>query len=531
MPKHGGYEAVYRLASRGVDLYNSLHDIAPVRSPYMQNCYHRQGVMQRLGMTRLTSTQVESSKAITMLHRFYYGTNSKQLLAAAGTSVKAYDDVSAWTTIVTGWLDGAQVTASTWGPKSAVYLANGTNTPVKWNGSAATTLSAFPSNTRQFLPVLDRLLFIDDTNPSFIGISQSFSDTAIEAVQNSLAVPGAGKIYGLAYHGLTNEAGFATRIIAAKASEMYLLTANDLSPASLDARLDIITPFVGCEAWRTIVSTPIGTFFLGTDRKVYLITYDGQTIDVSALIRAEREDDEGIESIPGAQMSKCHAVYHDGFYKLFIVRQGGTVPAMQWWLDVSAGAQDRDGFYGPWFGPMLGQTISAAVVQNGPGDGNTLIGGEGTAATGGYVYTMDTTNADQGAAITMIYQTHYDPHKLPTRNKLVYQGEFEYGDVEGSLVIGSYDTTGLASTPESETLVGDTAVYWDEQFWDDFYWSTAGLPRRHVFTPTDRVIVRYLSWRLEYSSASDRFKLFRIAALGQVRSRRAFVGSLDKSGG
>lgn len=530
MPKRNGYQFPYRLASRGVDLHSSLHEIAPLRSPYMQNCYHRQGAMQRLGMSRLTSTEVESGKALTMLHRFYYGTNSKQLLAAAGTSVKYYDDVSAWNTIVTGWTDGAQVTATTWGPKSAVYLANGNDAPVKWTGSVASTLSAFPTNTRQFLPLLDRLIFIDDTNPSYIGLSGSFSDTGIEAVQNSLAVPGAGKIYGLAYHGLTTSAGFATRVIVAKSSELYLLTANDLTPASIDARLDIITPFVGCEAWRTLVSTPVGTFFLATDRKLYLITYDGAVHDVSALIRAEREDDEGIESIPGAQMSKCHAVYHDGFYKLFMVRAGGTVPAMQWWLDVSAFGQDRDGFFGPWFGPMLGQTISAAVVENGPGDGNTLIGGEGTAATGSYVYTMDTTNADQGTAISMIYQTHYDPHKLVGVNKLIYQGEFEYADVEGSLIVSSYDTIGLASTPESETLTGSAAVFWDEMYWDEFYWSSSGLPKRHVFTPTQRVIVRYLSLRLQFSSSSERFKLFALIALGQVRSRQALVGALDKSG-
>ncbi|HWO56527.1 MAG TPA: hypothetical protein VNN55_03060 [bacterium] len=529
MPKRNGYQITYRLASRGVDLHSSLPDIAPVRSPYMQNCYFRQGITQRLGMTRLTNTEVETGKALTMLHRFYYGTNSKQLLAAAGTSVKAYDEVSAWNTVVTGWTDGATVTAATWGPKSAVYLANGNQAPVKWNGTTATTLSAFPTNTRQFLPVLDRLLFIDDTNPSYIGLSKSFDDTAIEAVQNSLAVPGAGKIYGLAYHGLTTSAGFATRVICAKASEMYLLTANNLAPASLDARLDIVVPFVGCEAWRTIVSTPVGTFFLGTDRKVYLITYDGAVHDVSALIRAERDDDEGIESIPGSQMSKCHAVYHDGFYKLFVVRSGGTVPAMQWWLDVSAFGQDRDGFWGPWFGPMLGQTISAAVVENGPGDGNALIGGEGTAATGGYVYTMDTTNADQGTAITMIYQTAYDAHKLPGLNKVISQCELEHADVSGSLVVSAYDTTGLASTPESQTISGSSAVYWDTKYWDEFYWSSGASAVRRVITPTQRVIVRSLSWRLEFSSASEQFKLFRVLTLGQARTRQALVGGREKS--
>lgn len=528
MPKRNGYEYSYELASQGVDLHSALNRMARTRSPYMQNCVSRHAVMERLGMTKLTSTQVETGKAISMLHRFYYGINSKQLLAAAGTSVKAYDDVSAWTTVVTGWTDGAQVTAATWGPKNAVYIANGNQTPVKWNGTTTTTLSAFPANTRQFLPVLDRLLFLDDTNPSYLGLSGSFSDTGVEAVQNSLAVPGAGKVYGMAYHGLTTSAGFATRVLCAKASEMYLLTANNLSPATLDARLDIIVPFVGCEAWRTIVSTPVGTFFLGTDRRIYLISYDGQVMDISTLISAQREDAEGIEAIPGAQMSKCFAVYHDGFYKLFMVRAGGTVPAMQWWLDVAHFSQARDGFYGPWFGPMLGQTIGHAVVENGPGDSNALIGGQGTAATGSYVYTMDTTNQDDGAAIAFIYQTPYDAHKLPAHNKLISQVEFEYGDLDGSVVVGAYDTIGLIGTPENETLSSGNIVYWDEFYWDQFYWSSAGVPARHVFTPREKALCRYLSLRIEFSG-NDQMRLHAIIAVGQVRSRKAFVGALDRT--
>src|SRR3990172_2141531 len=181
--KRNGYEYPYDLATGGVDLHSALNRIARTRSPYIQNAYCRHAVIERMGMAKLTSTEVEASKAVTMLHRFYYGTNSKQLLVAAGTSVKAYDDVSAWNTIVTGWGDGGQGTAATWGPKSAAYLANGNNAPVKWDGTTATVLSAFPTNTRQFLPVLDRLVFLDDTNPSYIGLSGSFRDKAIEAGQ------------------------------------------------------------------------------------------------------------------------------------------------------------------------------------------------------------------------------------------------------------------------------------------------------------------------------------------------------------
>src|SRR3972149_5371541 len=286
MSLRNGYEHPYRLAERGVDLYHDLTKVRADRSPQTQNCYYRDGIISRLGMSARTDTEVNSGKAITSLHRFYYGTSSKQLLAASGTTVKKYDDVSAWDSIATGLTDGADVRFSTWGPKDAVYIANGVDAPYKWDGTTKTALSAFPTTTKQFIPILDRLAWIDSDNPSFIRYSAAFDDTVIEAAQNALKVPGPGIIHGLGYHGLITDVGFSYRRIAAKGSSIWLLTANDLSVSSLDARLDIISENIGCEAWRTIQGTPVGTFFLGTDRQVYLITYDKPLVFVGAVSSA-----------------------------------------------------------------------------------------------------------------------------------------------------------------------------------------------------------------------------------------------------
>src|SRR3990167_4831152 len=110
MALRNGFTHSYTLAKSGVDFWHALKDVPKENSPHTKNCYYRDGIIQRLGMSKLTSNQLAASKAITALHRFYYGTNSKQLIAAAGTVVKVYNTgTSDWDNIQTGLTDGAQV--------------------------------------------------------------------------------------------------------------------------------------------------------------------------------------------------------------------------------------------------------------------------------------------------------------------------------------------------------------------------------------------------------------------------------------
>lgn len=525
MALRNGYEFSYRLAEGGVDLYHDLTKILPYRSPKTKNCYYRDGMIARLGLSKLTNTEVSSGNAITSLHRFYYGTNSKQFLVASGTTVKKYDDVSAWDNVATGLTDGAQVTFATWGPKDAVYIANGNQTSFKWNGTTKTDLSAFPGNVRQFIPILDRLAWIDNTDLSFIRYSAAFDDAVVEAAQNALKVPGPGIIHGLAYHGLITDVGFSYRILAAKGSSIWLLTANNLTPASLDARLDIISENIGCEAWRTIQSTPVGTFFLGTDRQVYLITYDNRLIIVGSLIRSNRVDTKGIEQIPSGQMSKPFAMYHDGFYKLFLPAQSGTYNTLAYWLDITRFGQDPiDGLWGPWYGPMQGQAIAHAVVQNGPGDNGNLMGGEANSTTGSFIYRLDNTNADSGTAINYLYQTNFDAHKRVNLNKIIHSIDIESAAVDGTLAVSFYDTTGAQSTGEAVYLAS-TAIFWGDAYWDDFFWTAAGTPARQQVIPDEKLIARYLSIVFDFSSSNEQFELYSVMAKGQVRSAMPFIGS------
>lgn len=527
MALRNGFTRPYSLAKSGVDFWHDIKEIPKENSPYMKNCYYRDGIVQRLGTIKLLSSYVEFNKTVTALHRFYYGVNSKQLLVAAGNVIARYDG-GVWTDIITGLTDSAPVTFQTWGPKDAVYIANGTNQSRKWDGTTETILSAFPSNVRQFLPLLDRMLWIDSTDPSSIKYTESYSDTVVEAVQNSLKVPGPGRIEGLAYHGLKTDTGFATRCVIAKADSLWLMTANDLTPATFDARLDIISPIIGCVAYNTIQFTPIGTIFLGSDKQVYLATAEGTLVPIGSNIFSNRTEVNGLEDMSTSGGSLPFAVYHDGFYKLYIPAAGGTYNSVGFWLDVTRFHQHpRTGKYGPWFGPMTGNSFSCGIVQNGSGDDGAMIVGEGNLGNSAYVYQTNTGNADVGLSINMIYQTYYDDAGKKDYYKTYNQFDAEFTSVDGTLTTNFYDSPGVFSDGSTTTLV-TSAVYWDEQYWDDFYWSGAGEPARHQFIPNDKIIARNLSISMSFSSTSEQFKIYSLNASGQIRSNHPYVGSIAR---
>ena len=237
---------------------------------------------------------------------------------------------------------------------------------------------------------------------------------------------------------------------------------------------------------------------------------------------------KGVEYIPSSGNTLPWAVYHDGFYKLFIPAASGTYNTVQFWLDCTRFHQHpRSGMYGPWYGPMVGQALSHGIVQNGSGDDGALMVGEANVSTGGYVYQADNTNADDGTAIPMIYQTNYDDADRKDYFKTYRQFDAEFASVDGTLTTAFYDTPGVFSDGSTTTLESN-AVYWDDAYWDDFYWSGAGEPTRHQFVPNEKIIARNLSISMSYSSTTDQFKLYSLNAQGQLRSKLPYAGAIAR---
>jgi hypothetical protein len=390
---------------------------------------------------------------------------------------------------------------------------------------ALSTHLAMPAKTIQTLPYQDRLLSIDDNDPGELKWSKSFVDSEWE-LRDSTSVRPDTKLYGMIIHGQTNvSAGYEASVLLAGADSMYLFKATDMRPPSSTGDYTIypLAIKVGCNAPKTMVWTPKGSMWLGIDRQVYLLPVDSSSpIAIGDKIRSNSSATEGIEKIPAAQIQNACAVYHDGFYKLSVARQGDSTNNTQWWLDIGRVALDENNLIGPWYGPMTGQSINVFATQSGPGDTGQLIGGEATAK--GYIYELgdkddygDIDTSDGSTkAISTIWQTFYHPLTDPDLAKDVFQIEAELLDVLGTVNVEFHDITGALRTGDSFGLSG-TAEFWDDNYWNEEDWSSSA-PTRQVVTISAGVQPRRLSIIIKLSTSNDKHEIFSLKA--EVKEQR-----------
>ena len=167
----------YKMPKKGVNLYVEKSEINEEEAVKTTNMFWRDGMQKRRCYAKFETDQVQSSKKVTSVHRFYYGTSSRQTLAAAGTAIR-YHDGSTWQDAYTSLTDGAQVLMETWGATDKVYLANGNEAPKSWSGSSLAALTGLTSAVSQFLAYQDRLLYLSAAAPGELGWSNSFVDDA-----------------------------------------------------------------------------------------------------------------------------------------------------------------------------------------------------------------------------------------------------------------------------------------------------------------------------------------------------------------
>lgn len=165
---------------------------------------------------------------------------------------------------------------------------------------------------------------------------------------------------------------------------------------------------IGCVAPKTVVSTPEGLVFLGTDGVVYLIH------GASGMVPLGRAIEPALKSISNLAMSRAGAVYDKGFYKLSVhltatvggadeggfddygdpwdpqgdgffnsddAKEAPSIPpialtgAVQYWADLRA----IRGGVGPdmgvkWSGPHIGESIDSFAKLDGPSDNHAVVG-------------------------------------------------------------------------------------------------------------------------------------------------------------
>ena len=505
----------YKMPKKGVNLYVEKSEINEEEAVKTTNMFWRDGMQKRKGYAKFETDQVFTSKKVTAIHRFYYGTASKQTLAAAGTKIR-YHNGSTWVDVYTSLTDSSQVLMETWGATDKVYLANGVEDAKSWSGSSAAALTNLTSNAViQFLAYQDRLLYISNTTPGGLGWSNSFVDDAWSAPSTTGVQPDS-KLHGMVIHAAqVSDAGLAAKVLLAGANGMYLFSGNDLrTPATTgDYKIESLATRYGCNAPLTMQWTPAGTIYLGTDKQVYILPFNSLTpVPVGHKITAEgNQKEDGLESIPSGQLPNASAVYHDGFYKLSIAATGATTNNRQWWLDIARLVRDENRYWGPWYGPMKGMTFHGQTVLSGPGDNGEWYGGESNATVGGFVYEASQigTFSDSGTAMDIELQTFYNPLSVQTLNKVLHHLEFELLSTSGSYNIDYFDTIQKIKNGDVLSLTDET-VQWGAAQWGTFKWQATGPSRlRHQIDPA--IHTKYLSILVKFTSSTD-VRIYKIMA-------------------
>lgn len=196
---------------------------------------------------------------------------------------------------------------------------------------------------------------------------------------------------------------------------------------------------VGCNAPKTVVQTPAGLMFLGSDGLVYLIPRfsNGGPYPVSRAI------EPALGHLSPRQQKQCAAVYDDGHYKLSypeanatatkqratlsteILRSplgnpGADVPNRQFWLDVRPPLDPQQLDFGlVWTGPHVGMKHSCFATATQYGDFNLLFAGS---AIDGSIFQASV----EGVA------SDPSPEDVTTTVPLVYDilmGQLDAGDI------------------------------------------------------------------------------------------------------
>lgn len=532
----------YPIPRRGVDLHHSYVDLNPEEAHLLQNLIFKNGLVGRTSFSRYSTTEVVASKKILGLHRFNYGASGQKTLVACGTLIK-YGTGGAWTvidaTVGQSQTTGLQTNFNDWGALGKCYITNGTDVPIKYDGTTALSMSGatnMPNNVKQFLVYQDRMLCIsNNSNIGALNWSNSFSDTAFETVDACGIKPDT-YLYGMVHHSATNVAsGYDTKVLIAGKTGMYIFAATNLSTAFKnfygDFQIYKVPIISGCQAWRTMCWTPKGTLWLGDDKMVYLLPFnDISPIPVGKKIRSTGTID-GLNDIPSTEISSACAVYHDGFYKIAFAGAGQSTNNTQYWLAIDDLYQDDNKFYGPWFGPMIGTFDSTNSIYNysfscfAQYDGGEILAGEDNVK--GMVYQSAEIgtdwNAFTAAATTIPYEwdTFLNPLGNIEFSKCIHQLEIELGSRLNTINIDFHEITGAIQTGHFIDLAGDFT--WGSFYWGAYNWSGI-TPTRVVVPISPNLLIRRLKVVLKCSSSTVPFVIYALRL--EVKENRLLFESV-----
>lgn len=445
----------------GINLRESEENLKGGESRLMQNCEYYGGVRIRRGSTVLNGSSFGSYKILGG-HKYYYGGTSptSKRLIAYNNRISSVSDVGVETVLTSGMTAGLNTYFSTWSITDSCYVSNGTDTLRKYDGTTFSTVSGtnIPTPRGKVIPILDRLMGISQygierTDPRVDNVWSSNSSWATLRPQHP------GLFTALHPYTMRGTDTLYPGAIAFQERAHYLITGTDFgdnvvsatASSGENAKIELLDPTVGTNSPDSVCHVPgIGMFWFTTDLNVYWMP-EGQLVGkyVGDKIQSTVST-AGIESTNAAQLGQVWMAYFDHILMLGIPTGSNVYASTQFWMDMRSLRLYPD--RGPvWYGPMTGQTIGRAWVENQQGD-NKLMGGEGNSAVGAYVYQMRVpsqfSDASGGSttAVSMSYQTPFKSFGAPSREKYVQAIHADCNSFSGTATVDLVDLDGTLAS-------------------------------------------------------------------------------------
>ena len=461
--------ATYPDPLKGINLRAADEDLMPLEARLMQNTYFDGGIRVRLGSRRITATALDATKRIRGGHKFYYGGSSpaNKRLVAYGTKISTVNDTGTEAVLTSGMTSDLDTYFTTWSITDKVYINNGTDTLRSYDGTTFATVAGtnIPVPRGYTVPVSDRLLAIttngiERCNPRDPTIWSSNSSWAtlrpslvgLFTTLHPVSVRGTDSIY--------------TGALAFQPNAWYLITGTNFgsdvtagtASAGEDASIRLMSNAIGSSSPYGVASVPgLGVFWFTTDLNVALLpegqlaaSYVGDRLVSKCSIA-------GIEETNKAALGQVVMTYFDRKLWLGVPTGTNTYPSRWFWLDVRAMQTQPD--LGPvWYGPHTGFTAGRLWAENQQSD-FLLMGGEGNASTGAYLYRYEvpgvTTDAigTTDTTIAPIYQTYFKAYGNPSRQKRIQGIHFDMNEFSGSATCDLLDLDGTLETGLAITAV------------------------------------------------------------------------------
>jgi hypothetical protein len=300
----------------------------------------------------------------------------------------------------------------------------------------------------------------------------------------------------------TGTSGPASQLVALKKQSTWT-TATFPDPASgVASPLQNISGRVGCTAYRSLVNTPSGLQFVGSDGEVYLIRGAGEPYRMGTSVKPMLEHLGSSDTL----MKKVTAVYHGDYFKISYPSSATST-----YNDAELYADMRTAPGDPilWSGPHIGRAVGPQIVLMGEKDDGSRIAARGDAL--GTMKLDDTsTYQDLGAAIvskigSKTYRFGAEMH-LKRFMGMVFDLYFDSAYSHSILLEAFADD----QYKQVSKVLSTGGAVWDSSSYDSGQWGDAlFLPVSCMFG-ADNILGRTFRWDLTHSDNAN----FILAAAG-----------------